>query len=89
MSTFGIRPEAIKLYALVRDLQKHLRIESGACLTGQQQILDQITETFDVKVEEKIYRETATLPTSHPQYDDMAQNVNPCGDGDVSARIVR
>lgn len=49
MTVFGTRPEAIKMFPLVKELEDDARFESVVVTTGQhRQMLDQILETFDV-----------------------------------------
>ncbi|MEL7622559.1 MAG: UDP-N-acetylglucosamine 2-epimerase (non-hydrolyzing) [Clostridiales bacterium] len=66
MCVFGTRPEAIKMCPLVLELEKHPKIESIVCVTGQhRQMLDQVIEIFDIKVDYdlEIMRPQQTLAT--------------------------
>lgn len=50
LSIFGTRPEAIKMCPLIKELDKHVEVESVVCVTGQhRQMLDQVLEIFDIK----------------------------------------
>lgn len=50
MSVFGTRPEAVKMAPLVKELEKHLEIESIVCVTAQhREMLDQVLELFEIK----------------------------------------
>ncbi|MDE6620534.1 MAG: UDP-N-acetylglucosamine 2-epimerase (non-hydrolyzing) [Lachnospiraceae bacterium] len=51
MSVFGTRPEAVKMCPLVKELEKHMEIESVVCLTGQhREMLQQVTDLFEINV---------------------------------------
>ena len=66
MSVFGTRPEAIKMCPLVLELQKHPKIESIVCLTGQhREMLDQVMAIFGIEAQYdlNIMRPKQTLTT--------------------------
>ena len=47
MSVFGTRPEAIKMCPVIKELERHIEIESVVCLTGQhKEMLNQVIELF-------------------------------------------
>lgn len=51
LSVFGTRPEAIKMCPLVKELQKHSKVESIVCLTGQhREMLQQVIDIFNIYV---------------------------------------
>lgn len=46
---FGTRPEAIKMAPLVKEFEKHDKIEMKVCITAQhRQMLDQVMEIFQI-----------------------------------------
>ena len=51
MLVFGTRPEAIKMWPLVKEFQKHSdEFETIVCVTGQhREMLDQVLDIFEVK----------------------------------------
>ena len=52
MAIFGTRPEAIKMAPVVRELLKHLEIETKVCLTAQhREMLDQVVDLFQLPVD--------------------------------------
>jgi UDP-N-acetylglucosamine 2-epimerase (non-hydrolysing) len=49
MTTFGTRPETIKMAPLVKELQRRPGIETIVCVTAQhRQMLDQVLSAFDI-----------------------------------------
>ena len=49
MTTFGTRPEAIKMAPLVKELQKRKEIKCIVCVTAQhREMLDQVLKAFDI-----------------------------------------
>jgi UDP-N-acetylglucosamine 2-epimerase (non-hydrolysing) len=49
MTTFGTRPETIKMAPLVKELQRRPDIETIVCVTAQhRQMLDQVLSAFDI-----------------------------------------
>lgn len=50
MSIFGTRPEAIKMAPLIKELKRHIEIESIVCVTAQhREMLDQVLDIFKIK----------------------------------------
>lgn len=51
MSVFGVRPEAIKMAPLIKELERHHEhIESLVCVTAQHRhMLDQVLEVFEIE----------------------------------------
>mgnify|MGYP000052911814 CR=1 FL=1 len=51
MTIFGTRPEAIKLAAVIKELEKHNhRLESRVCTTAQHRgMLDQALDLFEIE----------------------------------------
>jgi UDP-N-acetylglucosamine 2-epimerase (non-hydrolysing) len=61
---FGTRPEAIKLFTVVRELQRHEAIETVTCVTGQhRELLDQVLQISGLKpdIDLSLMREAQTL----------------------------
>lgn len=49
MLVFGTRPEAIKMYPLVKQLKTRRNLQTVVCVTGQhRQMLDKVLEAFQV-----------------------------------------
>lgn len=66
LSIFGTRPEAIKMCPLIKEMEKHMEIDSIVCVTGQhKEMLDQVLEIFDVKPDYnlQLMKERQTLTT--------------------------
>lgn len=56
MSVFGTRPEAIKMCPVIKELERHIEIESVVCLTGQhKEMLNQVIELFKIKVDYNLH----------------------------------
>jgi len=51
MTVFGVRPEAVKMAPLIKELEKHPdSIESIVCVTAQhRELLDSVLDTFGIK----------------------------------------
>ena len=47
---FGTRPEAIKMFPLIKEIQKYKNINLKVCVTGQhREMLDQMLDIFDIE----------------------------------------
>lgn len=52
---FGTRPEAIKLFPLIKELKKSRKFRIGVCVTGQhKEMLDQMIKFFAIKLDYKL-----------------------------------
>lgn len=50
LTIFGTRPEAIKLAAVIKELEKHAIFRLRVCVTGQhRELLDQVLNVFDIR----------------------------------------
>jgi UDP-N-acetylglucosamine 2-epimerase (non-hydrolysing) len=51
MTVFGVRPEAVKMAPLIKELEKHKEtIEQVVCVTAQhREMLDSVLEVFDIR----------------------------------------